>query len=244
MFVGHFGVGFGAKAAAPRASLGTLFLASQLVDLLWATFLLLGLESVRIRPGITRVTPLDFESYPLSHSLLLVAGWAVLFGLVYGLFRRYPAGAFVTAGCVVSHWLLDLVVHRPDLPLTPAGTVKVGLGLWSSLPGTLAVEFLLLAGGAALYARSTRATDRFGRYGFWGLVGFLAAAYASNLMSPAPPSVAAIAWAGQAQWLIVLFAYALDRHRHVARTATREDAAPANRRERPVATRGGTPVEA
>ena len=117
MFVGHFGVGFAAKAAAPRVSLGTLFLAAQLVDLLWPTLLLLGLEKVEIRPGITRVTPLDFVSYPISHSLLMAVVWAALFAGAYLLLRRHAAGALVAFAAVVSHWLLDLATHRPDLPL-------------------------------------------------------------------------------------------------------------------------------
>ncbi len=220
MLLGHFGVGFGAKAAAPRTSLGTLVLAAQLPDLLSPTFFLLGLERVSLRPGITRVTPLDFEWYPFSHSLVLVAGWAALFGLVYWTARRYRAGALAVAACVLSHWLLDLVVHRPDLPLTPTGATKVGLGLWSSLPATIVLELLLLAAGILVYVRNTRAIDRFGRYGLWGLVGFLAATYIGILFGPPPPSVRAIAWAGQAQWLIVAFAYFLDRHRRSASSMT------------------------
>lgn len=213
MFIGHFGVGFGAKRLAPRTSLGTLFLAAQFVDLLWPTFLLIGIERVRIEPGITRVTPLDFVSYPFSHSLVLVAAWGALFGVVYWAVRRYPIGAYVTAAAVISHWFLDLIVHRPDLPLTPRGDVKVGLGLWSSLPATLIVEFLVFGAGVAVYARATRATDRAGNYGLWGLVGFLAFVYLANVFGPVPPSTTAIAWGGQAQWLIVLFAYFVDRHR-------------------------------
>ncbi len=216
MFLGHFGVGFGAKRAAPRTSLGTLFLAAQLLDLLWPTFLLLGLERVRIAPGITRVTPLDFVSYPLSHSLALVVAWGALFGVAYFLLRRYPAGAWVAAACVVSHWLLDLLAHRPDLPLVPGGHARLGLGLWDSLPATVAVELAIFAGGIVLYAGATRANDRLGRYGLWGLVAFLLVTYAANLFGPPPPSVPAIAGAAQAQWLLVAFGYVLDRHRSAA----------------------------
>jgi membrane-bound metal-dependent hydrolase YbcI (DUF457 family) len=126
MFVGHFGVGFGAKAAAPRTSLGTLFLASQLIDLLWPTLLLLGLERVRIQPGATQVTPLDFEHYPISHSLLSVLAWALVFALAYHLIRRYRRGTVVLGLAVVSHWLLDALTHRPDLPLYPGDSPLVG----------------------------------------------------------------------------------------------------------------------
>lgn len=213
MFIAHFGVGFAAKKAAPRASLGTLFLAAQWLDLLWPSLLLLGLESVRVEPGATRVTPLDFVSYPWSHSLVFVLAWGALFALAYWSVRRHRIGAVIAGACVVSHWLLDLVVHRPDLPLTPSGGIKVGLGAWSSLPLTLALEFTLFAVGVTLYARATRAADRFGRYGLWGLVAFLALLYVGNLAGPPPPGVQAIAWVGHAQWLIVLYAFVLDRHR-------------------------------
>lgn len=213
MFVGHFGVGFAGKAAAPRVSLGTLFLGAQFVDLLWPTLLLLGLERVEIRPGITRVTPLDFVSYPFSHGLLSVAVWAVLFAGVYLVAKRYPAGAVTLFAAVVSHWFLDLLTHRPDLPLSPWSTTKVGLGLWNSLPATLLVELAIFGGGLLLYLRTTKAVDRTGSIALWGLVGFLLLIYAANLFGAAPPGVEAIAFAGHAQWLLVAWAYWVDRHR-------------------------------
>ena len=213
MFLGHFGIGFGAKTAAPRTSLGTLVLAAQFVDLLWPTMLLAGLEQVRIDPGITRVTPLDFTHYPITHSLAAGVLWAVLFGAFYYLLRRYPRGAWICGAAVISHWVLDLVVHRPDLPLIPGVGARVGLGLWNSLAGTLVVELSIFAIGVWLYLRSTRALDRTGSIALWALVGFLLLVYAGNLFGPPPPSVTAIAWAGQAQWLLVLWAYWVDRHR-------------------------------
>lgn len=213
MFIGHFGVGFAGKAAAPRASLGTLFLSAQLLDLLWPTLLLLGWEHVEIAPGLTRVTPLDFVSYPISHSLLAVALWALAFAALYALVRRYPVGALVVGALVASHWLLDAIVHRPDLPLVPGGEVKVGLGLWDSLPATLAVEASTFCVGLALYLRATRPRDRAGTLGLVALVGLLLVIYLGNLFGPPPPSVVAIAWVGQAQWLLVLLGWWVDRHR-------------------------------
>ncbi len=212
MFIGHFGVGFGAKRVAPRASLGTLFLGAQFVDLLWPTLLLLGVEQVRIQPGITRVTPFDFVSYPISHSLVFGVLWGVVVGGIYWIVRRYLAGALVVGAAVVSHWVLDLVVHRPDLPLAPGGP-KVGLGLWNSLPATLAVEAAIFAAGLAIYLRCTRASDRIGRYALWTLVLFLVVVYLGNVTGPPPSSVEAVAWLGQAQWLIVVLAYWIDAHR-------------------------------
>lgn len=213
MFIGHFAVGFAAKRVAPRVSLGTLFLAAQFIDLLWPTFLLLGWERVRIEPGATAVTPLVFEHYPYTHSLLAVLGWAALLGGTHWLARRDRRSALLLAALVVSHWLLDLLVHRPDLPLWPGGTGVAGLQLWSSLPLTLALEVPLFAVGVWLYGRSTRAADAVGRWGLRGLVLFLLVIYAGNVLGSPPPSVAAIAWVGQLQWLLVLWGYWVDRHR-------------------------------
>ena len=213
MFIGHFAVGFGAKAAAPRVSLGSLFLAAQFVDLLWPTLLLLGLERVKIVPGITRVTPLDFEHYPITHSLLMVVVWGLLFAGVYWLARRYKAGAIVLGLCVVSHWVLDLLVHRPDLPLIPGGATRLGIGLWNSVAATLIVEGLLFVAGIWLYLRNTTAKNQVGRWALWGLVAFLAFIYLANLFGPPPPDVQSIAWAGHLQWLFVIWAYWVDRNR-------------------------------
>lgn len=216
MFIGHFGVGFGAKRAAPRTSLGTLFLSAQFLDLLWPTLLIAGVERVEVRPGITRVTPLDFVSYPVSHSLALVVGWGLLFGGAYWFVTRYRAGAAITAAAVISHWFLDALVHRPDLPLAPGAETKVGLALWNSLPATLAAEGLVFGAGVLFYLRSTIAVDRAGRYGTATLVVLLVVIYAANIAGPPPPGVNAIAWGGQAQWLLVIFGYWIDRHRRAA----------------------------
>lgn len=213
MFIGHFGAGFAAKAAAPRLSLGTLFIAAQFIDLLWPSLLLLGVERVRIEPGATAVTPLVFESYPLSHSLLAVMGWAVLIGAGHFLLRRERFAALLLAALVLSHWLLDMLVHQPDLPLYPGSTTSLGLNGWSSLPLTLAIELPLFALGVWLYCRTTSACDAIGRWGLVGLLLFLLAVYLGNLFGAPPPHVMAIAWAGQLQWLLVLWGYWIDRHR-------------------------------
>ena len=170
MFIAHYAVALAAKKAAPRVSLGTLFLSVQLADLLWPVFLLLGLEHVRIAPGNTVVTPLDFYDYPITHSLVGALAWSVLFGAVYFLIRRYPKGAWIVGAGVLSHWILDLLVHRPDLPLIPGGAARVGLGLWNSLPATLILEFGFFIAGVVLYSRATAPMDRTGRYALWALL--------------------------------------------------------------------------
>jgi hypothetical protein len=213
MFIGHFGIGFGAKAVAPKVSLGSLFLAAQFIDLLWPTFLLLGIERVRIDPGTTNIAPLDFVDYPFSHSLLAVFGWAVLVALVYQVLKRYRRGAFVLGVLVISHWLLDAVVHRPDLPLYPGSTRLVGLGIWSSLTATLAVELLIFAAGVWLYLRATEPSDVIGMWALRVLIIFLLLVYFANLFGDPPPNVTALAWVAQAQWLLVAWGYWVDRHR-------------------------------
>ena len=213
MFIGHFGVGFGAKPVAPRVSLGTLFFAAQFVDLLWPALLLLGLERVRIDPQATVVTPLAFEHYPISHSLLASIGWALSVGIGYYLLRKNRRGAVVVGLLVLSHWVLDLFMHRPDLPLYPGSETTLGLNAWSSLPLTLAIELPIFALGVWLYTRATTPRDAVGRWALVGLVAFLLVVYASNLFGPPPPSALAIAWMGQAQWLLVRWAYWVDKHR-------------------------------
>ena len=217
MFIGHFALGFAGKRFAPRVSLGTLFLAAQFVDLLWPTLLLLGIESVRIAPGDTAFTPLDFQHYPWSHSLLMVLLWGIGFAIVYGLMTRYRKGAILAGVLVVSHWLLDMLVHRPDLPLFPGSEAVVGLGLWNSIPLTLLLELGLFAACAWLYLRVTRATDRTGHWALYGLVAFLLLIQFANAFGEPPPSVQAIAWIGQAQWLLVVWGYWIDRHRAVVK---------------------------
>lgn len=215
MFIGHFALGFAAKSAAPQVSLGTLFLAAQFIDLLWPTFLFMGLERVRIEPGATAVVPLVFEHYPYTHSLLAVLGWAVLIGGLHFLLMRDRRSAGVLGLLVLSHWVLDLLVHKPDLQILPWSDTVVGLRLWTSLTLTLALEVPLFMLGVWLYARSTRAGDAAGRWGLVGLVLFLFVVYAGNVLGSPPPSVEAIAWVGQLQWLLVLLGYWVDRHRRL-----------------------------
>jgi LexA-binding, inner membrane-associated putative hydrolase len=213
MFLGHFGVGFAAKTIVPKVSLGTLFLAAQFIDLLWPSLLLLGLERARIDPTVTRVTPLDFVHYPISHSLLAVIGWAIVIGLIHFFMRRNSRNAFAIGALVISHWLLDAIVHRPDLPLYPGSSALVGLGLWNSLPTTLAIEFSIFSLGVWLYMRATTAMDKTGKWALWSLVIFLTLIYMSNIFGPLSPDIKAVAWVGHAQWLLVAWAYWIDKHR-------------------------------
>lgn len=213
MFIGHYALGFATKKAAPAVSLGMLFLAVQWLDLLWPTLLLLGLEEVVIAPGYTAFTPLHFTHYPISHSLLTSLGWSLLLALLYFAFTRNKKGTAIVALAVISHWFLDWLVHVPDLPLTPAENSFAGLGLWNYPSATLLLEGSLYLIGFGMYWRNTKATDRTGRFGLWALAALLVVFYLGNVYGPPPPSVTAIAWAGQGMWLLVLFGWWVDKHR-------------------------------
>lgn len=215
MFLGHFGVALAAKPLAPRASLGTLVFAALWIDLLWPILLLIGIESVRIEPGATAMSPLVFEHYPWSHSLLAVLLWAAALGFLR-LATRDVASAIVLSALVISHWLLDALVHEADLPLIPGGT-HVGAGLWNHPAIALPLEVSMLVIGVIIYVRATKALDRVGHWALVGFIVFLAAVQIGNTFGPPPPSVAAIQFAGLSQWLLVGWAVWIDRHRRPVR---------------------------
>ncbi len=221
MFLGHFAVGLAAKRLAPQASLGTLFAAAQLADLLWPVFLLAHAEHVLVRPGATAATPLVFTSYPYSHSVAALVLWAALFAGGYALVRRKGwAAPLAIFALVLSHWVLDWVMHVPDLPLTLTGPERLGLGVWRSLPATLALELAALAAGVAIYVRATKPRDRVGRIGLAALLAFLLVVYLASVFGPPPPNERAIAWSGLAMWLLVAWGAWVDRHRAAAGAAS------------------------
>ena len=213
MFIGHFAVGFAGKRFSPRASLAVLLLAPILLDGLWPIFLLLGWERVRVDPGNTPVTPLDFQHYPWSHSLLMVLGWSALFALGYLGLSRDRRAAIWLAASVTSHWVLDWVTHRPDLPLWPGGP-KVGLGLWYSPAATAVTELAMFLLGLSLYLRATRPRGWAGRLSLGSLVVMLVFLYFANLQ-PLPPGTTerAIALTGLLGWLFVPWAWWVERTR-------------------------------
>jgi len=222
MFIGHFAVGFAAKKYAPRASLAALLAAPLFADLLWPPLLLLGWERVRIDPGNTKMTPLDFVSYPWSHSLLMDVVWASLFALGYYLLARYWAGTIAIWLGVISHWVLDWITHGPDMPLYPGGP-RYGLGLWNSVAATMLVETAMLAVGLWLYVRETRARDRIGRYAFLAYVLLLLVFYFGDAFTAPPESVGQIAWPGLIAGVVMMvWAWWFDRHRMQAKTPALE----------------------
>ena len=219
MFIGHFAVGFAGKRAAPNASLAALFFAALFADILWPVLVAIGAEQVRIAPGNTVYTPLEFVSYPWSHSLLMLIIWGALLA---AFFRRRADGkrtGLAIALLVVSHWILDWITHAPDMPLWP-GSARYGLGLWNSVNATIGVEIAMFAAGVAIYAMTTRARDKIGAIGFWFFVVFLLGFYVfDSLSASAPPSVNAI-WMSAlvATAVVLLWARWFDRHRSPTHT--------------------------
>ena len=217
MFLGHFGLALASKKVDPAPTLGTAFLAAQFIDLLWPFFLIAGLERVEIDPGNTAFTPLNFVSYPYSHSLAAVLVWSVLFGAVYYLVRKNRRTAILLAALVISHWLLDFVTHRPDLPISFGNAPKYGLGLWNNRLATIVVELVIFFAGTLMYLRATAAINKWGNISFYSLVLFFLITYFANIYGDPPPNAEVIGYVGLAQWLFIAWGYWVDAYRRPAR---------------------------
>jgi hypothetical protein len=218
MFTGHYAVSLAAKRIDARLSLGLLFLAVQFVDILWAVFVLLGVEKVRIVPGFTAASDLDLYYFPYTHSLLASLLWATV---IYVVFRLLPAGAgarrstvaIVLGAAVFSHFVLDRIVHTPDLPLYD-NTAKIGLGLWNNAVATYLIEGLILIGGLILYLRSTSATTLTGKYGMIVLVILMLVFNLDTLVGSPPSSPQVVAGSALISYLVLAgIAFWLDRKR-------------------------------
>jgi hypothetical protein len=200
MFVGHYGAAFAIKRVDPSIPLWALFLAVQLLDVFWAPFVLLGIEKVRIVPGITASNPLDLYYMPYTHSLVAALLWSAAAFLAYRWLARPRFGrraALLIALAVFSHWVFDLVVHRPDLPLYD-DTAKVGLGLWNLPAMAFVLEAGLLFGGMALYLSS--APVQRVPVAVFGLVMLAIQAYI--FFGPPPVSDKAAAWTALAAYAV------------------------------------------
>ena len=212
MFVGHPAVALAARAKAPDTSLGILVGAASWLDLVWPILLLTGVERVAIVPRLMAASPFDFVSYPWSHSLTFAVAWAAALGLVAWRCGYRPLSSVLIGGLVASHWVLDFVVHRPDLPLWPGRSPKLGLGLWNFPWITLLVEGALLTLGLTVFVRARRPRNRRGALGFWLLIAFYVASWLGALFGPAPPDVTTLAWVGIASWLLPVWAWWADRN--------------------------------
>jgi membrane-bound metal-dependent hydrolase YbcI (DUF457 family) len=204
MFVGHYGPALAGKTIAKAVPLWAFFLAVQFVDVLWGIFIANGIEHVRIVPGFTEANPLDLYDMPITHSLPGALGWSVLAGLAWMVLapRQKRAGALAIGLAVFSHWLLDLVVHVPDLELWPGG-MRVGFGLWNNYPVALAVEFGVLLGGFVLYLRMTEAKGLIGRIWPWVFMALLALAEFANHAAPIPEDMEMAGYMGTATFLVL-----------------------------------------
>ncbi|OQP44770.1 hypothetical protein A4H97_10435 [Niastella yeongjuensis] len=213
MFIGHFGLGMGLKKTAPAISLGTFFIAVQLLDLIWPTFLLLHIEHVIIHPELSGNRILEFKSYPYTHSLIGALCWSLLFGGIYFLVKKNGRNALILGLAVFSHWVLDFFVHFGDLPLLPTdNSTHVGLALWGSPAVEIVIEVILFVAGIVLYLRSVQFKNTLGKIVFGVLIALFVLVQLSSSWGPAPANETALAWSAQFQWLFVLLAYWVDRN--------------------------------
>lgn len=211
MFVGHLAVAFAAKRAKPEVPLAWTVTAVSFIDLLWPVFLLLGIERVEIAPGVLAATPLDFVHYPWSHSLLMVVVWSVAYAMLAGL-RGIKRDALPMLGLLVlSHWLLDLVTHKPDLPLFPWGGPKYGLGLWGSIAGSLSVEALMWIAGLAVWFSVRRPRGLNGWLALGSFVLVTTALWASGPFAGAPPDAQSVAISALMGFSIIPWAWWIER---------------------------------
>ncbi len=215
MFVGHYGASFAAKAIDKSIPLWLLFIAAQLVDVLWAVFVALGVEKVRIVPGFTATNAFDLYYMPFTHSLVGAVGWSLAALLIYGLVRRSARwlAAALVGGTVLSHWFLDLPVHKPDLPLYD-NALKVGLGLWDYPVITLLLEAALLFAGMYLYFKVTRPVSWAGRYGMVIFGVAILLVQGSVLLGPPPGTANEAAATAMVSYVVLAAAiYWLERKR-------------------------------
>lgn len=215
MFVGHYGPAFAVKAAKRPPSLGAAFLAVQLVDVAWAVFVMIGIEHGRIEPGFMALSALRLDYMPWTHSLPAAIVWSLASIGVYRVFdpRGGWGAAALIGACVFSHWVLDYLVHAPDLPLT-FDDVKVGLGWWDVPALGMGAEAIVLFGGFFLYLGATKARGLAGRLAPWALLALFVGLYAFDKLGPAPPTLKSFAPTALAAYAaITVLGFLLDRTR-------------------------------
>jgi hypothetical protein len=211
MFVGHLALAFAARTAARDVNVGWLVAGVTMLDLVWPVLVIAGVEHVRIAPGATAFTPFIFESYPWSHSLVMSGVWAAVLVLI-ARWRAVPRTVWgLLAALVVSHWVLDLVTHAPDMPLWPGPSPRFGLGLWYSIPLTLLVEGLMWTVALVVYIRTRPPHGARARAAFWSLVGVCTVLWLTGPWSPPPPTAEALGWFALIGWLIVPWAALVER---------------------------------
>jgi len=208
MFIGHYALAFASKKIDKLPSLAILFVAVQFLDLLWPIFVLLGIETFEIEAGNTAMTPINFTSYPYSHSLLMSIIWAILFALVYFLITKNKKGSVLIAALVFSHWILDFITHGADLQISPFSNTRVGLGLWNAPIFEMIFEIGLFATGIYMYFKTVNPKRKIA---FWSLTLFFLVIYLMNIYGPPPPSTSAVAWSANAMWIFVIWAWWIEK---------------------------------
>jgi uncharacterized membrane protein len=215
MLVGHCAIAFAGKRAEPALSLGTLMAAAILSDLLGFVLILAGVEHWTFKPRFAGINAVDLDRIAWSHGLLPNVLWAAAFAGGYYLLRRRVTGSWILFAAVMSHWVLDFISHRADMPLTPGLSTRFGLGLWTSVPATLAVEGLLWLIALAVYVRATRSTGRAGVVGFWLMIVFVTLSWVNNITAAPPAGSLTIAAITSLTFftLLVAWAYWMNRAR-------------------------------
>ena len=215
MYIGHCAIALGSKKIAPEVSLGTLFFAAVMSDLLMSLLLLLGIEHIRISPGFTVMIPLDLYDYPISHSLATSIMWSIVFAGLFYFIKHSIRNAIVIGSVVFSHWMLDFITHTTDLPLFPESSIKVGLGIWNNAVLSVLVEGLLFVVGLFIYLRTTKSKDKTGIIAFWLVMIFLFITWIMTMFGTPPPNIVALAIVNQLQWVVIILAFWIDRHREI-----------------------------
>ena len=216
MFVGHYAASLALKRFEKRASLGVLFLAVQFVDIVFFPLVLLGIERLNVVENFTQSTHFELVYMPYTHSLVAFLIWS---GLAYALFRwvivKSHSVAVVVALAVMSHWLLDVIVHTPDMPLWSDASLKLGFGLWNNAIATYVLEAALLLAGLWLYMRSTKAVTKTGKYGMGIFVVLLLLINIANIFGPLgnDSKLALAVSALTAYFLFAAVAFWLDKNR-------------------------------
>ena len=211
MFVGHLAVGLAAKQRVPDVNLGWFIAAVTLLDLIWPILVILGVETVTIAPGATAFTPLVFDSYPWTHSLVMAVVWGLLLAILARM-RGVPASVGpLLVMLVVSHWVLDVISHAPDMPLWPGNSPRLGFGLWNSIALTLLVEGAIWVGGIVIYLRAKASRGERPGWPFWSLIGLCTVMWITSPFQPPPPTVRALGWFALVGWIVVPWAAWADR---------------------------------
>jgi hypothetical protein len=214
MFIGHFAVGLAAKKASPKINLGLLFIACQLLDLIWPVLILTGVEQVSVDHSATAVTPFNFSYYPWSHSLVMTIIYSLILGFIAAKVAKSNRTGIVFGFVILSHWILDFLTHRPDLPLYFDG-LKVGLGLWNSVVATFIIEGGIFIIGIFFYLQASPLISKKRKVIFWSMIAFLFLIYIGNIFGPKAPIDThpnAIAGPALAMWLIVIWGYFADKN--------------------------------